>query len=120
MANWTYGGVRIFVTDLETVNNQIIARLFPYESDTVHQVFGQEGAASTLTCKVVGNLDPALLQSFTTSGTSFELVSPNGSLGNFILRSANFKVDPSVRQTLRTDLPLNSWVYTTKLELYKD
>lgn len=117
---WTLGGIRIFVTDVETNNNKIVARLFPYDSDTVHQYFGYENPATTLVCKVVGTTDTSALQGFTTTNDSHELVSPQGSLGNFIIKSINFKLEPSVRQTLRQDLPLTTWVYNAKIEIYQD
>lgn len=119
MSVWTLGNVRIYVTDIETTNNQIIARLYPHESDTVHQVFGYEGAVSTIVCKAVGTDVVGALQGFTTSGLSYELISPGGSFGNFLVKSINFKQDASVRQTLRPEAGFDAVVYTTKIEILK-
>jgi len=122
MATWTYGGVRVFVTDIEGQSKQIVARLFPYQSATVHQVFGWEDKTRVFGGKVVGGANVQLLESFTQSGVSFELANPGnaGVLGNFILSSIDYTRDKFIKQTIDTTQDPYTPVYTVKMSLLYD
>lgn len=117
--NWTYGGVPIIVTEIEGESKSIIARLFPYQSDTVHQTFGYEGKTRQVTAKVVGGSRIVQLESFTTSGVAFEFANPGdvGSLGNYLLQSISYQRDKFIKQYLDSTQDVYTPVYTAKLTL---
>lgn len=118
--NWTYGGIRIFVQDMAVENKQIISRLHPFAGGTIHHIFGWEDDVSKVEGYAVGPADILALKSYTTSGTTFQLDSPYGTMGDYLLNSLTFKLVPTIAQTMRTDLDCEAPVYTVNLELYKD
>ena len=83
--DWSIGGIRIYVTDGNEEANQIVARLQPLSGGTINQIFGYETPVRKLSCYIVGDTDKDALINLTTSGTTFVLNSPEGSLGNFIV-----------------------------------
>lgn len=122
MANWSYGGVPLIVTDIDGSSKQIVARLFPYKSDTVHQIFGWEGKTRQITAKVIGEPNIALLESFTMSGVPFEFSNQGGvgTIGNYILQSVDFQRDKFVKQYLDSSYDIFTPVFTAKLILLEE
>lgn len=117
---WTLGGTRIFVQEMSENVKQIIAELNPLRAGSIYQVFGWESDKYRIDGKVVGEEDKDHLKSLTTSGSAyFELVSYEGSLGNFYVREVSYKRDNSVYQTIRTDLDCLDPVYTVSIDLIK-
>jgi len=90
MPNWTYAGRRIYVQKISNDVKQILAALQPVAGPTVYQTFGYETAKYKVNALVVGSGDKASLEALTTSGTTFELMSPDGSLGYFYPVSLTF------------------------------
>jgi hypothetical protein len=114
---WTLGGIRVFAQDLKEDVSQIIPRLQPLSGGTVLQNFGHEDDIRTLLGIVVGQSDKDALKGMTTGG-SVELVSPEGSEGDFEVKSVKVNRLMVICQTLRPDLPENSPVYNVEIELY--
>lgn len=114
---WTLGGVRIFADELREEVAQIIPRLQPLSGGTVLQVFGHEDDIRTVSAIVVGKDDKNAIKAFTQGGT-VELVSPEGSLGNYYVKSVSVSRLMVICQTLRTDLPEESPVYRIEAQLY--
>ena len=98
--NWSIGGVRIFVTDGNEEVGQIVAKLQPLSGGTIYQIFGYETAVRKLSCYVVGDTNKDALLNLTMSGTTFELLSPEGSLGDFIVEKVNLPRVNVVYQSL--------------------
>lgn len=116
--SWTYNGVRIFVTGIEDEHKQIIARLQPINAGTVKQIFGYETPVYRVNGLVVGETDHAALAGYKDDGTAYTLISPEGSLGSFLLANIKFTRVQCICQTLRPDLPSDSPVYSFTMELY--
>lgn len=114
---WTLGGVRIFAQDLKEEVGQIIPRLQPLSGGTVLQTFGYESDIETITGFVVGSADKNELKGMSEGG-SVTLVSPEGSLGSFLVKSVRVSRIMCVCQTLRPDLPEDSPVFTVEIQLY--
>lgn len=118
--NWTLGGVRIFTKESMEEGGQIIARVQPLSGGTIDQVFGYESPSRKLSCLIVGAADKASLLTMTTTGTTYVLQSPEGSLGNFLVQKVTFSRIPSVAQTLRTDLACDDQVFQCEISLFKE
>jgi hypothetical protein len=117
---WTLNGIRIFVTDFGNDYKQIIAKLNPLNGGTVYHTFGYDFVTSKLTCYVVGDTDNVAIRALTRTGTSYTLISDQGSYGDFLVNAVNIKRINSVCQTLRPDLDDDAPVYIADMELYLD
>lgn len=115
---WTLDGVRIFVQEINGEGSQIVPRLQPLSGQTVMQFFGYESEVNTLRAIVVGATDIDSLMTMRKTSTLRELVSPEGSLGNFYIKKVLHKRQPSLCQTMRPDLPEDAPVYDVDIELY--
>jgi len=120
--DWSIGGIRIFVTDGNEEAGQIVAKLQPLSSGTIYQIFGYETPTRKLSCYIVGEDNKELLMNLTTSGTTFELQSPEGVLGDFIVEKVNVPRVQCVKQTidLRGDLTCESPVFRGDITLLED
>lgn len=116
---WTLNSNRIYVQKISGGVKQIIAKLQPLEGGTVYQYFGYETNTIKLTAKVVGATVLAALKALTTTGSSYDLTSPEGSLGNFFVSSVSEDRDKEVWQSidLTGGLTCLSPVYTVDIEL---
>ncbi len=118
MANWTYGGVRIFVESWEDSDAAIRARLDPLGGGTIIHDFGYEDTITRINCKIVGTTDRDAIRAMKTTTTFYTLTSPYGTLGTFKLKNATFKLTNSICQTLRPDLAESAPVFDVSLETY--
>lgn len=116
---WSLGTVRIFTQEIGGTNKQIVPRLQPLAGGTVYQVFGYEKNIKKVDALVVGESDLSTIKSYTTTGNFYTLNSPEGSLGNFIVSSVQYKRINCIYQTIRLDLPCNAPVYEVSIELYR-
>ena len=118
-STWTLNSIQIFTQSLSQEAKQIIARLQPLDSGTIHQFFGYESQTIKLSGIVVGESDRDAIEDLTETGLSYALVGPWGSVGNFYV--SDFQSSPRmvIYQTIRPDLPCSSTVYNIELELYK-
>lgn len=117
---WYYDNTRIFVQEANDTRSQIIPRLQPLAAGTILQFFGYEDEVKTINGFVVGSGDKSHLESLLMSGASFELTSPEGSLGNYYPKSINFNRVMVVTHTLRPDLGCDAPLYRAEIQLYKD
>jgi len=120
MAGWYYNGIRIFATDLEGTDTQVISKHNPLGGGTVIHVFGYADPVLTLNCVVVGDEDMSSLKALSKTGDYYTLSSWEGHSivqGNYLLSDVKYTRRPIYRQTLREDLPSTSPVYTVSLAL---
>jgi hypothetical protein len=115
---WILAGIRIFVQESDADGSQIIPRLQPLAGPTILQVFGYESYIHNLGAIVVGDADRDTLMSLTASGVDFELISPEGSMGDFLIKKMSYKRIPNICQTLRPDLDTDAPMYNFNMELY--
>jgi hypothetical protein len=120
MSNWTFNHVRIYVVKDVADFQQEIARLQPLRAGTIHHVFGWDDPVVKLEAVVVGSPTALNLISFTKSGSSMELMSPYGDLGDYYLKSINFDTIPTIKQTIDRTQDCDATVYRVNMELYKD
>lgn len=116
--NWSLAGIRIFVQEHVGDGSQIIPRLQPLSGSTVLQFFGYESLVRSINAYVVGDTDRDALLALRKTGSSYDLTSPMGDLGNHYVKKTNFKQVRNICQTLRSDLPTDSPMYLFDLELY--
>lgn len=116
---WTLDGIRVFVGESKEEAGQIVPRLQPLSGGTILQTFGYESDVRTITAIVVGDTDKDALKALRSTGSNYTLVSPEGSLGSFIVKSVSINRIPSICQTLRTDLAEDSPVYQAEIQLYE-
>lgn len=115
---WTYGGHRIYVQKSSQSDAQIMPRLQPLSGGTVIQSFGYESEIRNVTAIVVGDTIKNALKAFAKDGaTSHAFVSPEGSLGNWILKSFQADRTEATCQTIDETQPEEAPVYDIELEL---
>jgi len=120
--DWSIGGIRIFVTDGTEEVGQIVAKLQPLSGGTIHQIFGYETPTRKLSCYVVGETNKEALMNLTMSGVAFELLSPEGDLGDFIVEKVSMPRVNCAKQTLDTSglLTCYSPLYRGDITLLED
>ena len=119
MPDWSLAGIRIYVTGISDETGQIVARLQPLSGGTINQRFGYESPIYTLNCYIVGDATKESLENLVTGG-DVVLVSPEGTVGNFLVQKVVVKREPSISQTIRTDISCDSPVYTVEIAMLKD
>lgn len=118
---WTLGGVRIYAQTSSGNVGQIVARLQPVSGGTTLQFFGYESLIRNISAIVVGDTNLASLVTMAqNSGVAYALVSPEGSLGSFYVRSLSHSRTRSVCQTIDTTLAEDSPVYEVEIELQRE
>lgn len=117
---WTLNSIRIFVQENTGEAGQIIPRLQPLSGPTVIQIFGYESEVKSINAFVVGDTDKDALMALRTTGSAYELMSPMGDLGDYVVSKVNYKQIPNICQTLRPDLPEDAPMYIFDIELYPD
>lgn len=116
---WTINSIRIFVGESKEEAGQIIPRLQPLNGGTVLQVFGYESDIRTIGCIVVGDTDKDAIKALRTTGDAYELVSPEGSLGSFLVKNVGVTRIHCICQTIRLDLDSDAPVYQVEIQLYE-
>jgi len=120
--SWSLNGTVLYVQKLVEGTKQIIASLQPLALGTVYQTFGYETSKVKISALVVGQTALDAIHALTTSGTSVDLTSPEGSLGNYFVSSVSSDREKSVYQTI--DLTggntCTSPVFNLDIELFKD
>lgn len=115
---WTYGGVRIFLQNVDDSDAQTIARLGPLGGGTILHVFGYDDEVTNVKSYVVGLEDKASLKAMSKTGLKYILSGPYGEWGDYYLKDVKFSLMSVVCQTLRNDLPADSPMFDTQLQLY--
>jgi hypothetical protein len=117
---WTLGGNRIYTQESSENTGQILVRLQPVSGGTVVQSFGYDSLIRQMTVIVVGDTIKNAIKGYSQDGgTSHALVSPEGSLGNFIVKSAQVKRTNSTNQTIDITQDCATPVYEIALEMYE-
>ena len=117
---WSLQGIRIYVQESSEDNSQILPRLQPVNGATVIQSFGYDSPIRNITAIVVGDTNNDALKALASDGgDSHELISPEGSLGNFTVRNYKPNRTKSICQTIDTTQPEEAPVYESSIELYE-
>lgn len=118
---WTYGGYRIYVQESDENTSQIAPRLQPLSGGTIIQDFGYDSTVRNITAIVVGDTIKNALKAFAQdSMTSHTFVSPEGSLGNWMLKGFKASRTKSTCQTIDETQAEDAPVYDISLELWQE
>ena len=118
---WTLGGHRIYVQGSDENTSQILPRLQPLAGGTVIQSFGYDSTVRSVTAIVVGDtIKSALLAFAQDGGVAHTFVSPEGSLGDWIVKSCVPKRTNSTCQSIDQAQPDTAPVYDVELELWQE
>src|SRR6185369_14038825 len=87
---WTIGGHRIYVQKITKGASQIMPRLQPVSGGSKLQSFGYDSTVRNVQAIVVGDTIEQIIEGYSKDGgTAHALVSPEGSLGNWIVKDYN-------------------------------
>lgn len=119
---WTLDNVRIYAQGYSDNTSAIIARLQPVGANTVHQFFGWESPRLSLRGLVTSTSGVEILKSYRTTGVSYTLSGPEGTIGDFFVKDVRVDLQQTVHVTLfdQPTLDPETPVYTVALELYQD
>ena len=117
---WTYGGLRIYPDKSGENTSAILPMLQPLGGGTIVQAFGFQSTVRQLSGLIVGDTIKEALEAFAKDGgAAHALVSPEGSLGNFMMKSFNVDRTMSTCQTIDITQPEEAPVYNFQMELYE-
>ena len=117
---WTLGGETIYVHSIKDKASNTIARLQPIGTGTVLHRFGYESPQYTVEATVVSTSTKNTIRAFTTTGSSYELVGDEGSLGNFYVVTVESDRYPHPIQRIRSDLSVTTPVYKLQIEIWPE
>ena len=119
---WTYGGIRIYPQEFNEETKQIIARLTPLLSNTVHHIFGWEDPIVKLPSYIVGSGNMDTIKAMTRDGVTHALTSTYSiyDTADFYLNSLSIKMLNNVSQCIDLSQPEDAPVYLVDLELFQD
>jgi hypothetical protein len=118
---WSIGGTRIYVQNSNGNSGQIIARLQPVNGGTTLHFFGYESLIRSISAIIVGDANlGALFAMSQDSGTTYEFVGPEGTLGSYYVKSFSFSRTNSTCQTIDTLQAETAPVYDIELELQRE
>ena len=120
MANWTLGGTRIFVTQLSDSAGQIVAKLQPLDGGTIYHTFGYENHTYKLDFLIAGTTDLETIKGYATSGISYSLISPWGTLGDFIVGNVTITPTHSIWQSFNSEELCTAMVFAVSMELLEE
>jgi len=119
---WKFNSTRIYVQQLETSNEQIIARLQPLDTGTVLHIFGYDSEKLNLGGLIITTTDEEALVALSKTGLSYTLSGPEGNLGDWFVKSVKTKRN-DYSFTKLFDRPLlgcEEPTYQLQMELYID
>lgn len=118
---WQYNGLRIYVQKSSKGASQIMPRLQPLAGGSVLQSFGYDSTVRNVTAVIVGDtIEQALEALSKDGGLAHAFVSPEGSLGNWILKEYSSNRTESTCQTIDETQPEDSPVYDVELTLWQE
>jgi phage protein U len=119
---WSLNGTRIFVQKYTGEEKQIIAKLQPLSGGTIFQFFGYQTNQVKLVAKVVKKSNVDDLKALTITGTSYSLVSPEGTIGDFFVEDVSEDRNTSIYQSLllTTGYSCTDPVYDVTISLLED
>lgn len=116
---WTLGGHRIYVQDSDENISQIAPRLQPLSGGSIIQDFGYDSTIRNIQAIVVGDTIKDALKAFSKDGMlSHAFVSPEGSLGNWMVKGFKATRTRSTCQSIDTSQPEDAPVYDVSIELW--
>lgn len=120
--SWTFGGVRIYTQEHTDEQSKIIARLQPINANTILHFFGDDSSIAGLQVFVATQADIDTLEAANEGTTSLELVSPEGSLGDWFFAKLAVKRLPTINLVLfdRPGLDCGEPFFEVTMELYAD
>lgn len=119
--SWTLGGNRIYVQESEEGANQIAPRLQPLSGGSKIQSFGYDSTIRNVNAIVVGDTIKNALKGFSQDAmTSHAFVSPEGSLGNWMVKGFKASRTNAICQTIDISQPETAPVYNVNLELWRE
>ncbi len=117
---WTYGSRRFYPQKSGENTSAILPVLQPLSGGSIIQAFGYVSTVRQFSAIVVGDTIKEALEAFSKDGgTAHALVSPEGSLGNFMMKSFNVDRTMSTCQTIDVTQPEESPVYNVEFELFE-
>jgi hypothetical protein len=118
---WSLGSHRLYVQKSSENTSQIMPRLQPLSGGSVLQVFGFDSIVRSVTAIVVGDtIKNALVAFAQDGGTTHAFVSPEGSLGSWIVKSCVPNRTDSTCQSIDQTQPDTAPVYEIDMELWKE
>jgi len=118
---WTLGGNRFYVQKHAEATSQIMPRLQPLSGGSQLQVFGYDSTIKTISALVVGDTIKNVFQGYAKDGgTSHALVSPEGSMGNWIVKDFQPNRIPNVCQTIDTSQAEDAPLYDCEFILWQE
>ena len=119
--SWTYAGYRIYPQDSDEGTSQIAPRLQPISGGSVIQAFGYDSTIRNISAIVVGDTIKNALKALAQDGMALHtLLSPEGSLGSWMLKSFKANRTKSTCQSIDETQPEDSPVYDVTLELWQE
>lgn len=123
MTDWTFGGVRIYTQQQSESEKKLSARLNTVGGATVLHEFGHDDPIMKLEVLVLTSGDYGVLKTYSAfDAPSYELISPEGTLGAWFLNSIDGKRHDSTWHKFfdRPSLDTNEPLYVISLDLYID
>lgn len=119
---WRFNQTRIYLTKLETGADQIIARLQPLDTKTVHHVFGWESTKMSIAGLVATSGDKNALENLRKTGLAYTLSGPEGAVASCLVKGIKAARRPETWTCLfdRPGLPTTVATYDVTMELYVD
>ena len=118
---WTLGGHRCYVQKITKGASAIAPRLQPISGGSKIQNFGYDSTIRNVEAIVVGDTINDALETFSKDGMQLHaLVSPEGSLGNWMVKDCNSDRTPSTCQTIDETQPEDAPVYNVSLVLWRE
>lgn len=118
---WTLGGNRLYVQKLTENTSQILPRLQPLSGGSVIQSFGYDSTTLSVMAIVVGSTIKDVFMGYAQDGgATHAFVSPEGSLGSWIVKSCSPNRTDSTCQSIDITQPEEAPVYEVELELWRE
>lgn len=119
--SWTINGNRIYVQKITKAASQIMPRLQPISGGSKLQAFGYDSTIRNVTALVLGDTVEQAIEALSKDGgNSHAFVSPEGSLGNWIIKEYNSDRIPNVCQTIDPNLPEDCPIYNVEMTLWRE
>lgn len=122
MALWNYNNITIYVQEYGRDKQNLASKLDPLGGGSIIHRWGFQDPVVNVEAYVLTSGDALALDALAETGASYELVGPEGSLGNWMLKSVNCRRESSVWHKFfdRPHLDPNTPLYRATMELWDD
>jgi hypothetical protein len=118
---WTYNSNRFYAQDSDETTSAIAPRLQPLSGGSVIQSFGYDSDIRKIEAIVVGDTIKNALKALANDGMQLHtLVSPEGSLGSWALKSFSARRTDSTCQTIDITQDETAPVYDVSMEFWQE